>query len=107
MQSTLHGLEVSPAEAHESLAGPAARLLDVREAWEWQQLRASGAQNIPLGAVPASVRELSRDEDLFLICASGNRSLQAASFLQEQGFTARSVAGGTAAWVGAGLPLER
>ncbi len=46
MQSTLHGLEVSPAEAHESLAPPALRLLDVRGGRELPELRAERAQNV-------------------------------------------------------------
>jgi rhodanese-related sulfurtransferase len=44
---------------------------------------------------------------VYVICASGNRSLAAADYLIRTGIDARSVAGGTAAWQRAGLPVVR
>jgi rhodanese-related sulfurtransferase len=84
-----------------------ATLVDVREPDEHEEIRAEGVVLVPLGDVPARVGELPRDRPLLLICRSGARSLRAAEFLAERGFDVANVAGGTIAWVEAGLPVER
>ena len=54
----------------------------------------------------AQVRsDLPRTEPVYLICATGSRSLAAADFLARAGVQALSVAGGTSAWLRAGPPI--
>ena len=81
-------------------------ILDVREDFEWEAGRAAGATHIPLGTLPEKVSELDPDVDTYVICRTGGRSAQAASWLTAMGYTAFNVAGGSDAWIEAGLPME-
>ena len=83
-------------------------LIDVREGWEFSRGRAKGAKNIPLSALSKRVGEIPRDRDVYIICQSGNRSMQAARFLRQQGIErVFNVMGGTTVWQMHGLPVER
>lgn len=82
-------------------------VLDVRESWEYEEGHVPGAVLIPLGQLSARISELPADEPIYVICRSGNRSLQASTILQKAGVTdVRNVQGGTLAWQRAGLALE-
>ena len=83
-----------------------APLVDVRESDEYAEGHVPGAQLMPLGIVPARLHELPNNEPLYVICASGGRSAQAAELLQKAGLDARSVAGGTTAWIRSGRPVD-
>jgi len=88
--------------------GPRPYLLDVREPWEYLAGHVPGAILIPLGELEQRVSEVPRDRDVFAICHSGQRSLAAAGYLQQLGYTAVSnVDGGTAAWIERGYPLDK
>lgn len=89
------------------MLGPAeVQLIDVREPDEYEQARVRGARLVPLATVPERLDELDRTRTLYLICASGGRSLNAAEWLQAQGFDAVNVAGGTKGWTAAGKPVD-
>lgn len=61
-------------------------VIDVREPWEFEFGHAEGSINIPLSSIPYEVQELkTMNKTLILVCASGNRSGQAAAWLQSQG----------------------
>jgi rhodanese-related sulfurtransferase len=77
-------------------------VVDVREPGEYTAGHVPGARLMPLGHLPDRVGELPRDERIYVICASGNRSKAAADFLAGAGIDAVSVAGGTAGWANAG-----
>jgi rhodanese-related sulfurtransferase len=84
-----------------------ARVLDVREEWEFRRGRVPGALNVPLGLLPQRVAELPRDKRLLVICESGSRSLAAADFLIRNCFEGTvSVRGGTSAWARSRRPME-
>lgn len=80
-----------------------ARLIDVREAWEFARGHIPGTENLPMSALA----ELSPNgQPIVLICASGNRSGYAAQLLMQQGFTEVSnLLGGVAGWAGQGREL--
>ena len=84
-----------------------AALVDVREASEYEAVRAEGAMLVPLSTFATRFEELPRDRPVLLICATGNRSLAAAAHLLRNGWTdVANVTGGTTAWQRAGLPVR-
>lgn len=66
-----------------------------------------GARLVPMGRLAQIRSQLPRTEPVYLVCASGNRSLAAADFLAQAGIQALSVAGGTGGWLRAGKPMVR
>jgi rhodanese-related sulfurtransferase len=82
-----------------------AQIIDVREPGEYTRGHLPGAVNIPLGQLPKRTDEV--EEPVMLVCASGNRSGQAAQYLAEQGYEeVANLMGGTAGWRQRGLPTE-
>ena len=92
--------EISPAEAAELLSEGKARLIDVREPWEFVTARIEGSVEMPMGDVPARAhQELDPDERLVVICHHGLRSMNVTVWLRNQGFEqAQSLRGGIDAW---------
>jgi NADPH-dependent 2,4-dienoyl-CoA reductase/sulfur reductase-like enzyme/rhodanese-related sulfurtransferase len=69
-------------------------LLDVREPVELAVESARDAVNIPLGQLRARLGELPRDQEIQVICRSGQRAYSATRILLQNGFKARNVSGG-------------
>lgn len=92
--------EISAAEAATLLNEKQARLIDVREPWEFATAHINGSQLMPMGDVPARAHpELDPDERLVIVCHHGQRSLNVAAWLRNQGFEqAQSLRGGIDAW---------
>ncbi|MFZ4761389.1 MAG: ThiF family adenylyltransferase [Alphaproteobacteria bacterium] len=77
------------------------KLLDVREEEEWEQRRHPDATLYPLSQIQQWVQELPKDQPYLLMCHAGVRSMKAAYYMKEQGFsTLYSLKGGIAAWRG-------
>ena len=93
---------VSPTEAQGRIEA-GAMLLDVRESGEYQAVHAPAAKLISLGALPRRLKELPKEREILVICASGTRSTQAANLLAAEGFQVTNVSGGMAGWQRAGL----
>jgi rhodanese-related sulfurtransferase len=89
------------------LRAEGAHVIDVRQPDEYDEAHVPGVQLIPLGEVSERLDELPPDGVLYIICRSGARSLRAAEFLTENGREAVNVAGGTLAWIEAGLPVDQ
>lgn len=83
-----------------------APVFDVRQPDEYEEVRAPGVVLVPLPEVPDRVAEFPTEGTVYVICKSGGRSAKAVEFLRGQGIDAVNVAGGTMAWVDAGLPTE-
>lgn len=77
-------------------------LVDVREEYEFIEMRVPGALLLPLGEVPEHVDKFPLDRPVYLICASGNRSKVAGDFLSKFHIEAINIVGGTKAWVSSG-----
>ena len=74
-------------------------LLDVREQDEWEAGHVEGALHIPMGQIAARLAELDPARETVVICRSGGRSLQVATFLAGRGFgSVYNLAGGILAW---------
>ena len=74
-------------------------LLDVREPWEFQTCHIDGAAAMPMRTVPARLAELDPDQPVVCICHHGARSMQVASFLEQNGFAdVSNLTGGVHAW---------
>ena len=61
-------------------------LVDVREPGEFAGGTAKGAVNIPLGTVAAQLNKFKGKENIVVFCRSGNRSGQAKTILEQNGF---------------------
>ncbi|SDQ30009.1 Rhodanese-related sulfurtransferase [Virgibacillus subterraneus] len=75
-------------------------VLDVREDEEVAQGKIPNAKHIPLEKIPHSMNDLDKGKDYVLVCRSGNRSMTAASFMDEHGFKVSNMAGGMMNWNG-------
>jgi rhodanese-related sulfurtransferase len=89
------------AEAH--LAG--ASVLDVRNPDEYEAGHVPGAKLIPLTELNARQEEIPDGDPIYVICASGGRSLTATKAMLGAGYAAVSVAGGTKGWIEQGRPV--
>jgi rhodanese-related sulfurtransferase len=86
------------------------RLLDVRTPAEFETSHIPGSYNVPLDTLREHREELRRhlDEDVVLVCRSGNRAAQAEQSLAEVGLPGlRVLDGGIVGWESAGAPLAR
>lgn len=82
-----------------------APVLDVRNPDEYDERHVPGAVLIPLPELAARLDEVPAGEPLYVICASGGRSLTATHALVDAGHAAVSVAGGTNGWAATGHPV--
>lgn len=96
--------EISVAEAAaKRQAG--AFVLDVREPEEWNEYHIPGATLIPLGQLETRLKEVPRDQEVVVVCRSGNRSQAGRDILTQAGYTqVTSMAGGLKEWAASNLP---
>ncbi len=77
-----------------------AKLIDVREFWEYATAHIEGSKLIPMSEFAARAhQELDPEDHLLILCHHGARSLSVTNWLRQQGFDkAQSVAGGIDSW---------
>lgn len=80
-----------------------AEVIDVREPQEYLAGHVPGAKLIPMAQLPGRLEEIAQ-QPVYVLCASGNRSLAMTSLLRSAGYDAYSVAGGTSGWARSGRP---
>ncbi|NOR72741.1 MAG: rhodanese-like domain-containing protein [Mariprofundaceae bacterium] len=87
----------------------ACHLIDVRSMEEFSSGHVPGAELLPSSVLMERGSSIPKGEDVYLICRSGMRSAQAASFLADRfGYeNLINIEGGTMAWVKAGYPIEK
>ena len=93
--------EVTVQEMKRALDDPklGIKVIDVREPDEYQIAHINGVPLVPLSALQQRFTELDPNQQYYIHCKSGVRSLKALQFLREQGFKyLRSVKGGISAW---------
>ena len=91
--------EISPTQAAALIREGKARLVDVREPWEFATAHIDGSLAMPMGDVPTRVQELDPLERMVVVCHHGVRSMNVTVWLRRQGFEqAQSMRGGIDAW---------
>lgn len=83
-----------PAVDLKSIIDEGAFLVDVRTTGEFMDGHVKGSVNIPLDNLPHQLAKFKNKKNIVVFCRSGNRSSQAKSILQQNGF-ANVVNGGT------------
>lgn len=96
--------EVPPDDAYELIAG-GRRVVDVREAWEYDAGHVAGALHIALSELSERMADVPAEERWIAVCRSGNRSARAAALLASQGRDVVNLQGGLTRWHGHGYPL--
>jgi rhodanese-related sulfurtransferase len=91
----------------EARSAESTSLIDVRRPDEFATGRVPGARLIPLGELVERIDEVPTEGTVYVICATGARSAKAAAHLRSLGIDAVNVAGGTKAWMEAGMPIDR
>lgn len=75
--------------------------IDVREDYEYNEAHIDGFIHFPLSTFEEKYTELPKDKEIIIICRSGNRSMQAATFLKENGYdNVTNVQGAMLDWKG-------
>ena len=83
-------------------------LIDVRTREEIAEGKIVGALELDyfLPSFQSEVEKLSKDEEIYIYCAVGARSREAAEMLIQQGFTkVYHLSGGIQSWARAGMPI--
>ena len=102
--------DVDIVEALQMINHKNALVLDVREESEYKSGHILNAKWIPLGNLSDRTGELERyrEQDIVVVCRSGNRSANACALLVKKGFAqAVNMSGGVMAWQKSNLPLEK
>lgn len=73
-------------------------IVDCRTQEERRFVHLAGSVHIPLDELASRQGELDPETPVVVLCHHGVRSLRAAAFLREEGFAARSLAGGLERW---------
>jgi adenylyltransferase/sulfurtransferase len=93
--------EVSVQDMKRALEDPklGIKVIDVREADEYQIAHVSGVPLLPLSVLPQRFSELDPNQQIYIHCKSGGRSMKALHLLRGHGFKyLKSVKGGINAW---------
>ena len=92
-------MEITPQDVQEALVANTIRLIDVRGEDEWNTARIEGATLASQALVDEMMATWEKDTPVVFYCHSGVRSLSAAHFFAQKGFTnVKSMAGGIDAW---------
>ena len=99
-------VDVAPDQVRAAHDAGDIQLIDVRESYEWEAGRISGARHIELERLASKAESIDRDRPVVFYCRLGARSGMAANAFRRAGYDARSLDGGISAWHEQGNPLE-
>ena len=99
-------IDVSPADVRARHEAGEIQLVDVREPYEWDAGRISGARHIELERLASKAETIDRERPVVFYCRVGARSGMAAQAFRRAGYDAYSMDGGITAWDGQGMALE-
>ncbi|RPF51157.1 sulfurtransferase TusA family protein [Aquisalibacillus elongatus] len=93
--------KVNNDELKQKLDSDQVTVLDVRESAEYAFGHIPNAISIPFGELEDRVSELNQDDEIYVVCRTGNRSDMAAKLLSEKGFeNVYNVVPGMSEWDG-------
>lgn len=70
-------------------------VIDVREDEEiFETGTIKGAVHLPMMTVPNNLNKIPKDREIYILCRSGRRSYEVASYLNELGYDAINLKGG-------------
>ena len=93
------GYDVSIDQALADWKNKTVIILDVRTPGEYRDGHIPGARLIPLDELPNRLHDVPKEEKVYVICRSGNRSMMIARFLEQNGFgEIYNLNGGMTAW---------
>ena len=99
------GYDVSIDQALADWKNKTVIILDVRTPGEYRDGHIPGARLIPLDELPNRLHDVPKEEKVYVICRSGNRSSQAVRLLRDKGFSnVYNVTSGMNGWKG---PIEK
>ena len=99
---------VSAADLSEKLKnGKKPLVVDVRQPEEYRQGHIQGSKLIPLGQLSGRLKELPKNKEIVLVCATGNRSRSATKMLVREGYEAVNMNGGMMSWARSGLSIKK
>lgn len=99
---------ISAPEAKRLIDEEGARLVDVREQYEWDEMHVPGSELKPLSEYEGDPTALAAAPRTIFICATGNRSQTAAAIYEQAwpGEESFNLDGGIVNWAARGLPVE-
>ncbi|MCA0972849.1 rhodanese-like domain-containing protein [Halobacillus litoralis] len=97
-----HIEEITPNEVEKKIEqNDDMTIIDVREDEEVAEGMVPEAKHIPLGQIPNEIEKLPKDQEYIMICRSGRRSMNAAEYMKENGFSnVKNMQGGMLQWDG-------
>lgn len=101
VNSGMHPDEVTVQDMKKAMELPALgiKVIDVRDPDEYEIARVNGVELFPLGSLPQTFTRLDPNQQIYIHCKSGKRSLKALEFLRQRGYKyVKSVKGGISAW---------
>ncbi len=98
--------DLTPEQAAELAERGDVRLVDVREAREWDAGHIAGARHVEMDQLTEQAESLAGDPPVVFYCRTGGRSAVAAQAFTASGLPAYNMAGGLVAWVERELPIE-
>ncbi|RKQ91428.1 rhodanese-related sulfurtransferase [Solirubrobacter pauli] len=99
-------MDIEAGQVAELVREGKVQLIDVREAYEWNEGRIPGARHLELGQVDAQADTIHRETPVVFYCRVGGRSAMAANAFRQAGYDAYTMTGGLLEWDAQGLPLE-
>lgn len=74
-------------------------ILDVRPEDEYRRGTFEGAVSMPMKAIPERKDEIPKEKPVYLLCHTGERSMEYVDYLEHQGYDAWNVEGGYRAYL--------
>ena len=98
MNTTTGFQNVTAADVYKVMNDSNVQIIDVRETYEWAMGHIPTATLISLQTIPANLDQIDKSKKVYVVCASGGRSVSASNYLAAQGFEVYNMVGGMMGW---------